>query len=405
MTIRVLYIDGDGPLGGASRSLFEAVGNLPKGEVDAYFFATQGTALKFYSQVAVDIITVRGMPKFDNTRYGFYRGVRWLILLREFFYLPFMLIGLLRAKHKWKTFDIVHVNEFVYIIPALLAKWIFGARLVVHFRALCRKDDKSLRTRIINGIFKRWVDRVIAIDGNVRATLSPELSVGIINNSFTTVSDHVPEKNIVNFFESLPDCSLKVGFVGNVHYSKGILEILEAAKILSEAKKDVDFIIVGGGTISDQGVKAWMLAKCGLAQNAGSDIGELVKKDALTSCFHMLGPTLNIKYVYDRIDILLFPSHFDAPGRPVFEAGFSSVPSIVAVTNPTPDTFVHRETGLAIPARDPQALAEAIQFFLDNPSERTRMGDGARELALKNFSPAVNSRKLFDVYSEMISAK
>jgi glycosyltransferase involved in cell wall biosynthesis len=345
------------------------------------------------------------MPKFDNTRYGFYRGFRWLILLREFFYLPFMLIGLLKAKHKWKTFDIVHVNEFVYIIPALLAKWVFGARLVVHVRALSQKDDASLRTRMINGIFKRWVDRVIAIDGNVRATLSPELSVDIINNSFTPVSNQVPDTKIVNFFESLPDCSLKVGFVGNVHYSKGIVEIFEAAKILSGTNKNVNFIIVGGGTTSDQGVKAWILARLGFAQNAGTDIGELVKKDALTSCFHMLGPTLNIKYVYDRIDVLLFPSHFDAPGRPVFEAGFSSVPSIVAVTNPTPDTFVHRETGLAIPAKDPQALAEAIEFFLDNPSERMRMGDSARELALRNFSPAINSKKLFDVYSKMISVK
>lgn len=405
MTIRVLYIDGDGPLGGASRSLFEAVGNLPEGTVHACFFATRGTALKFYSQVASDIITVRGMPKFDNTRYGYYRGIRWLILMREFFYLPFMLAGLFKAKRKWKAFDVIHVNEFVYIFPALLAKWIYSAKLVVHVRALSRKDEKSLRTRLINWIFKRWVDRIIAIDGNVRATLSYDLAVDIINNSFTPVADNVPEANVVDFFASLPGNHLKVGFVGNVHYSKGIVEILEAAKILSKAKKQVDFVIVGGGTNNDKGLKAWLLARFGLAQNAGSDIGELVEAGSLTRSFHMLGPTLNIKYVYDRIDVLLFPSHFDAPGRPVFEAGFSSVPSIVAVTNPTPDTFIDGETGLAIPAKNARSLAEAILFFQDNPAERVRMGSGAHELAIRNFSPAVNSRKLFEVYSEMTSEK
>ena len=45
--IRVLYIDGDGPFGGASRSLFEAVRALPDGTVAPYFVASRGTALDF----------------------------------------------------------------------------------------------------------------------------------------------------------------------------------------------------------------------------------------------------------------------------------------------------------------------------------------------------------------------
>ncbi|MBI6567800.1 glycosyltransferase, partial [Pseudomonas synxantha] len=204
MAIKILYIDGDGPLGGASRSLFEAVKNLPSGEVDPYFFVSRGTALKFYTQVAKDLITVRGMTKFDNTRYGYYRGARWLILLRELFNFPFMLLGLLQAKRKWKKFDIIHVNEFVYIVPGLLAKWLFGAQLVVHVRALSRADEHSWRVRTINKIFERYVDKVIAIDGNVRATLSPVMPVCIINNSFTPVADTVPEARLVDFFESVP---------------------------------------------------------------------------------------------------------------------------------------------------------------------------------------------------------
>lgn len=404
MTIKILYIDGDGPLGGASRSLFEAVKNLPGGEVDPYFFVSRGTALKFYTQVAKDLITVRGMTKFDNTRYGYYRGARWLILLRELFNFPFMLLGLLQAKRKWKKFDIIHVNEFVYIVPGLLAKWLFGAHLVVHVRALSRVDEHSWRVRAINKIFERYVDKVIAIDGNVRATLSPVMPVCIINNSFTPVADTVPEARLVDFFESVPVGALKVGFVGNIHYSKGIVEIFEAAKLISKLNKNVEFIIVGGITTNDKGLKAWLLQKFGFAQNAGSDIESLAKSEQLTESFHMLGATLNIKYVYDRLDVLLFPSHFDAPGRPVFEAGFSSVPSIVAVTHPTPDTFSHQVTGLAIPAKDPRALADAILFMLSHPADRERMGRESHALALRNFSPVVNSKKLFEVYSRLNSS-
>ena len=80
--MRVLYLDSDGPLGGASRSLFEVVRPLSAGDVDPYFVAVQGTALDFYSQIARDTVVTRGLTKFDNTRYSYYRGVRWLILIR-----------------------------------------------------------------------------------------------------------------------------------------------------------------------------------------------------------------------------------------------------------------------------------------------------------------------------------
>lgn len=400
--IKVLYIDGDGPLGGASRSLFEAIRGLPEGSVDPYFVVSRGTASVFYQQVAKDIITTRGMSKFDNTRYGYYRSLRWVILLREFFHFPFMIWALFAARLRWKRFDIIHVNEFVYIIPGLIAKKLFGAQLVVHVRALARYRDNSSRTRWMGKIFSRAVDAVIAIDGNVRATLPHELTVDIINNSFTPKLESQPESEFVDKIASIRKDSLKVGFVGNIHRSKGIFEIFEAAKIVRRSGRIVDFLIVGGVTIEDRGLRAWVLSKLGFAQNAQADLAKSVEEAGLGDCFHLLGPTLEIKYLYDRIDVLLFPSHFDAPGRPVFEAGFSAVPSIVAVANPTPDTFIHGETGLAIHARCPDELAEAILYFAESPEEVRRMGENARQLAMSNFDPQKNSKKLLDLYTRVL---
>lgn len=59
--MKVLYIDCDGPLGGASRSLFEVVRQLSKGAVDPYFVAVEGTALEFYRQIAKDSVTTPGL--------------------------------------------------------------------------------------------------------------------------------------------------------------------------------------------------------------------------------------------------------------------------------------------------------------------------------------------------------
>ena len=88
----------------------------------------------------------------------------------------------------------------------------------------------------------------------------------------------------------------------------------------------------------------------------------------------------------------------------MFEAAFSSVPSIVSVNNPRADTLVHGETGLAIPAQNPPKLAEAILYFADNPGEVQRMGANAKRLAESNFDPATNARKLLAVYTRVILA-
>lgn len=404
MTIKILYIDGDGPFGGASRSLFEAVRSLPVDSVEPYFVAARGTALNFYEQVAKEVIATRGMTKFDNTRYSHYRGVRWLILLRELFHLPFTIAALLQARRQWKQVDLIHVNEYVYIIPAILAKRIFHAPLVVHVRSLAHNDESSMRTRWLNAILAREAAAVIAINENTRATLPHWLHVDVIHNSFTAARAPVPDLNFMHKLDALRPASLKAGFVGNLHHSKGLFDMLEAAKLIRQAGRDVEFLIVGGVTLEDKGLKAWVLAHAGLAQNVQAELTARVEHEGLSNCFHLLGATLDIKCVYDRLDVLLFPSHYDAPGRPVFEAAFSSVPSIVSVSKPLADTLVHGETGLAIPAKSPAKLAEAILYFADNPGEVLRMGAKAKQLAISNFDPATNARKLLAVYTRVIHA-
>lgn len=402
--IKVLYIDGDGPFGGASRSLFEAVRALPAGSVEPYFVASQGSALDFYRQVAKDVVVTRGMTKFDNTRYSHYRGMRWLVLLRETFHFPFTVVAMLKARKRWKQFDLIHVNEFVYIVPALLAKLLFRVPLVVHVRSLARKDEPSIRTRWLNARLAREADAIVAIDETIRASLPGELAVDVIQNSFTAKPARTPDVQFMGKLESLRPGSLKVGFVGNLHHSKGLFDILEAAKLIRQDGRDVEFLIVGGVTASDRGLKAWLLARAGLAQNVQVELADRVEQEGLADCVHLLGATLDIKSVYDKLDVLLFPSHYDAPGRPVFEAAFSSVPCIAAINNPRADTLVHGETGLAIPAQNPQKLAEAILYFLDNPGEVLRMGVNAKQLAESNFDPATNARKLLAVYTRVIRA-
>ncbi|MEO2216591.1 glycosyltransferase family 4 protein [Chromobacterium vaccinii] len=400
--MRVLYIDGVGPFGGASRSLFEAVRALKDRGVKPYFVATQGTALDFYGQVAEELIATRGLTRFDNTNYSHYRGMRWLVLLREFFHLPFTILAIHQAHRKWKgKIDLIHVNEVTEIIPGLLAKRLFKVPMVVHVRSPQWVNQQAWRSRWINGLLKRSASAVIAIDNTTRATLSTELTVDVVQNSFTPRRSATPDPAMLLKLEKLRTGSLKVGFVGNVQVSKGILDLVEAAKLLNEQGADVEFVVVGGHTRATKGLKGWLLQKAGLAQDVVEELERRIKHYGLEKYFHLLGATSDIQCVYECLDVIAFPSHFDAPGRPVFEAAFSAVPSIVCVSKPLADTLVHNQTGLAIPARDPRALSEAIRHFEKCRDEVARMGRQAQQLAIENFEPRRNATRLHDIYKRI----
>lgn len=400
--IRVLLIDGVGPFGGASRSLYEALRAIPRDEVDVRFIAVRGTVVPLYSEVSTDLITTTGLTRFDNTRYSHYRGIRWVVLLRELSHLPFTIAAILTARIRWGHVDLIHVNEITELLPGLLARWAFRVPLVVHVRSLQRVDARSLRCRWIARALRADVAAVVAIDENVRATLPQDTKVDVVHNSFTPRVSATADPNLLKRLAALRPGSLKVGFVGNLHQSKGIFDLLAAAEILRDAGQDVEFVIVGGATRFDAGVKRWLLNRLGLAQDVEALVGEQIATRGLGADVHLLGATSDIQRVYERIDVLCFPSHFDAPGRPVFEAAFSAVPSITAVMTPRDDTLLDGETGLAVPGEDPIRLAAAIAYFADNRGEVSRMGANAKALAERNFDPRRNAEKLLAIYSRVL---
>ena len=108
--------------------------------------------------------------------------------------------------------------------------------------------------------------------------------------------------------------------------------------------------------------------------------------------------------VYCRLHVVCFPSHFDAPGRPIFEAAFFGVPSIAAIASPTSDTIVDGVTGLTVKPRVPAALADAIMCLYENPGRRMEMGRNAERLAKTNFDAKANAARVLDVYRQLVKA-
>jgi glycosyltransferase involved in cell wall biosynthesis len=401
--MKVLYIDGDGPLGGASRSLYELVSHLKPLGVKPYILVTRGTVVPYYSELAEEIITTYGLTRFDNTKYSHYRGVRWLIIFRELLRLPSTIISIYKAKQMWKDIDLIHINELTEIIPAIIVKKLFNVPVVIHSRSLFWNEEKSKRFRWIKKTVLKCIDLVIPIDESVQSTLPAEFNTYVVHNSFTPKYAKNSDTEFLSKIDKLNRNKFRVGFVGNLLHGKGLMEIIEATRILKAKNINVDIIIVGDEIRNIKGIKALILKLIGLSQSLKDEMVEKIKEYELEGMFHLLGSTYDIQPVYERFDVLCFPSHFDAPGRPIFEAAFSGIPSIAAINNPKPDTFIHMKTGIAIPPRDYNKLAEAIEFMVLNPEETKLMGNNSKELAIKNFTPATNAAEVLNQYKRLLT--
>lgn len=405
MPLSVLYIHHNGDFSGAQRSFLEMLNAFPINAVKPHVVIQKGKFAEFLKKEGVPVIETRGIAKFDNTQYGYYRGLRWVILAREIVSIPFTFIAMARARLKWKDIQIVHVNEVTALLPIILAKVLFKKPVVVHVRSVQQTKKAHLRIRLIKFVLTHFANKVIAIDETVKNSLPPGLDVQVVHNGFAIDSVKKYSGSIKDDLVKLPNRRLKVGMVGSLLQLKGVYDFIEAAKLCVDKNMDVDFIIVGDNPRNLGGISGALLKKLGFAHDVKSDVEQFIQTKGLVSHIHLIGFALNIEEIYKHIDVLCFPSHLNAVGRPVFEAAFLKVPSIVAITNPLADTMIDGKTGICIEPKNPAALAEAIEYFYSRPEEVTRMGEIAYELAWKYFDIKKNALEVLDMYGELKSGK
>jgi glycosyltransferase involved in cell wall biosynthesis len=390
--LRVLYIHATASFGGASKSLCELLQAMPVESVDPIVLCPPGTAADQFRRAGLHVVTARGVPKWDHTRFGFYRGLRWLLLLRELAYLLPTWNALRRLRRSRVGIDVIHVNDITVLLMGALARRMLGAPLVVHARSL-QNDDASLwRTRLQNRLLRSTQARVIAIDETVRRTLDRSQPVAVVHNGLRRRDVSRPRA------ADEPGRPFRVAIIGVLLRLKGVFEFVEAARLCRDRGIDAEFWIAGENVRELKGLRGRILQALGFAEDVREGLAQHIEKHGLGDRVRLLGFVEDVGSVYGQIDVLCFPSQLDAAGRPVFEAGWWSVPSIVAVKDPLPDTIADGRSGLCIPESNAAALAEAIARLQADRAECRRLGRGARELAETYFDQARNSAQVLQIY-------
>lgn len=186
-------------------------------------------------------------------------------------------------------------------------------------------------------------------------------------------------------------------FVGRIEPLKGIDTLLRAIAVATEQlprwREELCVAIIGG----DADVPAAELdAEMARLHELRRDLGieELVT---------FLGARAQdtLPDYYSAADVVVMPSHYESFGLVALEAMACGTPVVASRVGGLRYTVLDGITGLHVPERDPEALAEEIIRLIQNPGLRERMGRHGRQVAQCYGWEAIADR-ILDVYAELV---
>ncbi|HEY7281220.1 MAG TPA: glycosyltransferase family 4 protein [Actinomycetota bacterium] len=177
--------------------------------------------------------------------------------------------------------------------------------------------------------------------------------------------------------------SIVVGTVGRLVTEKGYPELFEAARTL---RGRASFVVVG----PEEPTKSDRLDD-GLVRRA-RDEGVV---------FH--GEGTDMPVILAALDVFVLASHREGVPRSAIEAQAMERAAVVTDIRGCREVVDPGETGLLVPARDPAALAAAVERLLGDPRERERMGRAGRARMLAGFDEEAVVERTLEVYGRLMA--
>jgi glycosyltransferase involved in cell wall biosynthesis len=315
--------------------------------------------------------------------------------LKTLLVVPYMLFGLLRLRKllKKEHFDIIHVHW-----PFPLA--IFGYFAARWARAPVVNEFYGVELRWVRNKmpvfmpFIRWIlktsDLVVAISSHTRSEIERIAHVRI---EIVPYGSPVPPLTEQRTADKDPSRTRRVLFVGRLVERKGVEFLVRAMKEL-DLPFPVELNIVGAGPEEE-------------------NLRSLVQQLGLADRVNLAGRVSNVelKEYYASCDCFVLPAIIDSRGDTeglgvvLIEALSYRKPVVASALGGIVDIIHHEKTGLAVPEKDPKALAGAISRLLTDQNLSRRLAEDGYKFVQRYFDWNRITDKWLSLYQELIARK
>jgi glycosyltransferase involved in cell wall biosynthesis len=174
----------------------------------------------------------------------------------------------------------------------------------------------------------------------------------------------------------------KVVMISRILKDKGVIEFVNAVKILKKRGIKAKFILVGDIDLGNPN------------SFTPKDVEKWVEEDSI----EYLGFQKNIKEIIETSHIVCLPSYREGAPMALIEAAAIGRPCVTTDVPGCRHVVQEGETGLLVPPRDAESLAQALQRLIRDPELCRVMGEKARKHAENHFSSTLACQRMATVY-------
>ena len=374
MKTRILFVIDGMEFGGGERVFTQIMNGLPQDQYE--LFLASGPHPSFYE--AIDRTPVKRFAINFSNRYD-----------------PRIVLTLLRII-KDHRIDIVHGQGARAEFFARLASCMSRSSHYISTVAMPVEGydvGTGMRRiyRALDGFTEQFVDYFLVVSAVLEQAMikghgiSPEKVIKIYNGIET---DHYhpedldePRRRIRKEF-SLADNELIIGTVGRLVWQKGFNYFLQSLPPLIQGIPQSRFILVGDGPLRQE------------LEDQANTLG-------LSDRLLMTGHRRDIRDMMAAMDIVVIPSLLEGFPMVTLEAMAMERPIVATAIDGITEQITDGEDGLLVPAKNPEALGQAIRRLADDLSYARSLGSRARKKVLADFSVQKMIAETIKVYKRL----
>ena len=168
-------------------------------------------------------------------------------------------------------------------------------------------------------------------------------------------------------------------FVGALLRLKGIIEYMEAARLVKRDYPDAEFVVVGGidirlSAITEEELKPYI--DDGIIKYAG------YQKDVLP--------------FYEHCTVFVLPSYSEGIPNSVIEAMSVGRPILTTDATGCRETVEDGVNGFKVAVGDVETLAKKMKWYIENPNETVSMGKKSRVFAEQKFNVELVNKNMLE---------
>jgi glycosyltransferase involved in cell wall biosynthesis len=172
---------------------------------------------------------------------------------------------------------------------------------------------------------------------------------------------------------------------------KGHEDLLAAARIVLEQRPDVRFLVVGDG-FGELGVLHF------------EQIRRLAAELGVADSVIFAGRREDLVDVIAAFDVSVQASLSENYGGTI-ESLLMERPMVATDAGGMPEVVIDEQTGLLVPVRDPEALAEAILRLVEEPELARRLGENGRARMLERHTIQHTIDGVIEAYREVAAER